>query len=252
MNNAILAPQLVALVPVLALSAAFVSGVTGMAGGMLMMGVLVLLLPVPEAMVLHGITQLASNGCRLGFHFRFVSWPSVRCHIAGAVIVVAVLSVVRFVPSKAVVLCVLGVLPFLAAIIPKNLNLDFAKPSHAFICGLSSSLSSMTVGVAGGTFDLFFLRGSLGRFAVMGTKSATQIFIQIAKISYFYLLSNSAHQDASLYCLVPAIVISTFTGIWLGKLVLSRMSECKFRSVGNCILFTTGGILIAKGLLLFT
>ena len=42
----------------------FLSGIFGMAGGMILMGLLLAMLPVATAMLLHGITQLASNGWR--------------------------------------------------------------------------------------------------------------------------------------------------------------------------------------------
>ena len=35
-----------------------------MAGGLVLIGVLLALLPLPEAMALHAITQMASNGWR--------------------------------------------------------------------------------------------------------------------------------------------------------------------------------------------
>jgi uncharacterized membrane protein YfcA len=43
---------------------AFLSGIFGMAGGMILMGVLLALLSVPEAMALHGLTQMVANGWR--------------------------------------------------------------------------------------------------------------------------------------------------------------------------------------------
>ena len=42
----------------------FLSGIFGMAGGMILIGVLLALLPLPQAMVLHAVTQMASNGWR--------------------------------------------------------------------------------------------------------------------------------------------------------------------------------------------
>ena len=49
------------------LSTAFISGIFGMAGGMILMGILLAMMPVAAAMVLHGVTQMASNGWR--------AWP---------------------------------------------------------------------------------------------------------------------------------------------------------------------------------
>ena len=53
---------LLTIVSVLATS--FLSGVFGMAGGMILMGVLVAFMPVSAAMVLHGAAQLTANGWR--------------------------------------------------------------------------------------------------------------------------------------------------------------------------------------------
>lgn len=45
-----------------ALVTAFLSGIIGMAGGLVLMGALALLLPVSAAFVTHGILQLVANG----------------------------------------------------------------------------------------------------------------------------------------------------------------------------------------------
>jgi len=46
------------------LSTSFVSGIFGMAGGMILMGILLAIMPLAAAMVLHGLTQMAANGWR--------------------------------------------------------------------------------------------------------------------------------------------------------------------------------------------
>ena len=47
-----------ACIAVAVLITSFISGILGMAGGMILMGVLLALLPLPTAMVLHGVTQM--------------------------------------------------------------------------------------------------------------------------------------------------------------------------------------------------
>src|SRR5258708_9588362 len=56
-------PVLAALA-VVAVVTSFISGIFGMAGGMLLIGFLLVLLPVPVAMVFHGGIQIAANGWR--------------------------------------------------------------------------------------------------------------------------------------------------------------------------------------------
>src|SRR5689334_5842020 len=49
---------------VLMIGTALLSGIFGMAGGLILIGVLLVVFPLPTAMVLHAITQMASNGWR--------------------------------------------------------------------------------------------------------------------------------------------------------------------------------------------
>ena len=59
-------PSLVvlSLLAVSALVTSFISGILGMAGGMILMGILLAMMPLPQAMMLHGLTQLSANGWR--------------------------------------------------------------------------------------------------------------------------------------------------------------------------------------------
>jgi hypothetical protein len=55
---------LAALITLVAFATSVISAVFGMAGGMILMGVYAIALPVQVAMILHGITQLFANGFR--------------------------------------------------------------------------------------------------------------------------------------------------------------------------------------------
>ena len=64
-----------ALIGVTIVVSSFISGVFGMAGGMVLLGVLLVYLDVATAMVLFSIIQLAANGWRALHWRRFVRWP---------------------------------------------------------------------------------------------------------------------------------------------------------------------------------
>ena len=63
----------------------FISGILGMAGGMILMGVLITALPVATAMLLHGITQLAANGWRAWMLRGSIDWRVFRGYAIGSV-----------------------------------------------------------------------------------------------------------------------------------------------------------------------
>src|SRR4051812_24784176 len=65
----------------------FISGILGMAGGMILMGLLLLMMPVPAAMMLHGITQMASNGWRAVLWREKIDWRIFRGTAYGALVV---------------------------------------------------------------------------------------------------------------------------------------------------------------------
>ena len=61
-------PLMIAMLGLLMVATSFLSGIFGMAGGLILIGVLLTLMPLPAAMVLHAITQMASNGWRAFKH----------------------------------------------------------------------------------------------------------------------------------------------------------------------------------------
>jgi uncharacterized protein len=105
---------------------AFLSGIFGMAGGLILIGILLMLLPLPEAMALHAITQMASNGWRGLLWWRHVRWHIVVVYLTGCALALGAWSLTQYIPSKPVALLMLGVTPFLVRLLPKNLkpNLD--------------------------------------------------------------------------------------------------------------------------------
>ena len=76
---------LAVILAIVAFATAVLSGVFGMAGGVILMGVYVVALPVRDAMVLHGVTQLAANGSRALFLVEHARWRVVGTYAVGAV-----------------------------------------------------------------------------------------------------------------------------------------------------------------------
>ena len=70
-------PLLIAALGLLMVATAFLSGLFGMAGGLILIGVLLTILPLPSAMVLHAITQMASNGWRAFLWRAHIRWRPV-------------------------------------------------------------------------------------------------------------------------------------------------------------------------------
>jgi uncharacterized membrane protein YfcA len=126
-----------------------ISGIFGMAGGLVLMLILGLMLPVQSAMVLHGVTQFFSNGWRAWLWRQWIDWKIVGFYAIGASPAIALPLALSYVPDKAVMLLLLGAVPYLALALPKSLALDASKPKHAIACGFSVAGLQLLAGVAG-------------------------------------------------------------------------------------------------------
>ena len=135
----------------------FISGILGMAGGMILMGVLLALLPLPKAMMLHGVAQMAANGWRAWLWRHDVNWRVFRGTAAGALIILVLFSFIQLSASKPVAYLLLGATPFISFFLPGDLKFNVDKRGHALLCGLSCSAVQLVAGVSGPLLDVFFI-----------------------------------------------------------------------------------------------
>jgi uncharacterized membrane protein YfcA len=240
------APVLAALAAT-ALVTSFISGILGMAGGMIFMGVLLALLPVPTAMILHGVTQLASNGWRAVLWRREIDWRIFRQNAYGALVALAVFAGVQLVVSKPVALLILGVTPFVGLALPEKLFLDVQRRGHAFACGVICTGLQLLAGVSGPILDVFFVRSKMGRRTVVATKASMQSLGHIVKIVYFGGLVGAAHRgtvDAWVGAMMIALAI---TGTSLSRHVLERLTDAAFRQWTRWAVMSMGILYLAMG-----
>lgn len=222
------------------------SGALGMGGGMLLMGGLVHLLPVPVAMTLHGLTQIASNGFRAGLLRDRIRLGVLLPYLAGALLALVLAKLVGRIPAPGTVLLVLGTLPFLAPLLPFRLRLSEEQPESSLGCGLTVGLLHLTAGVSGPVLDLFFLGSPLDRREVVATKAATQTLAHGTKLAYFALALEGGHP-----VLQPAFLLqvwlATLAGTLVGKRLLAGMSEETFRLAGTRMVRLAGIVYLLRG-----
>src|SRR6478752_3108155 len=115
-------PLMISALGLLMVATAFLSGLFGMAGGLILIGVLLTILPLPSAMVLHAITQMASNGWRAFLWRAHINWKPVCIYLIGCALALGAWSITRYVPDKPIALLMLGVTPFMARLTPPGLK----------------------------------------------------------------------------------------------------------------------------------
>ena len=140
------------------LSTSFISGVFGMAGGMILMNFLLSMIPLVPAMALHGITQIASNGAWLWR--QHVCWPVVARYAAGALVALAAMVLAPAMPGKPVALIFLGLSSLVGLGLPTRWAPDVMDNRQAVACGTLCNGLQLICGVCGPMLDLFFARRS--------------------------------------------------------------------------------------------
>lgn len=232
------------------LSTSFISGILGMAGGMILMGILLLMMPLSSAMMLHGVVQMASNAWRAWLWRQHIDWRILRGTALGAVVALAVFSVLQLSVSVPLVLIALGLTPFISYVLPANLQLNVDKPRHPFTCGVVCVALQLLSGVSGPLLDIYFLRSRLDRRAVIATKAAFQTIGHSFKILYFGVLL-SRNQGSTEWWVAAVMMALAVVGTTLSRGVLERMSDTDFRSWTRKVVTAAGVYYLASGVWAF-
>ncbi|MEQ8266430.1 MAG: TSUP family transporter [Parvibaculum sp.] len=242
---------LAATTAIVVLVTATLSGIFGMAGGMILMGFLTVAYSVGTAMMLHGVTQAVSNGYRAVINRKDIVWPIVATNMAGGAAALALFMLVSFVPDKATVFLVLGAIPFIAFSIPKSWGLDVTRPAVAIGGGFVVTALTLTAGVAGPILDIFFVQSPLTRHQIVATKAVTQTLQHLTKLLYFGVLAAHLLPDADIPWWVYVMVAPlAMLGTTFGKMLLDRMNDGQFKNWSRYILYVLGAVLIVRGLML--
>lgn len=210
---------------------AFISGIFGMAGGLILMGVLTAMLPVASAMILHGCIQLVSNGWRAWLLRGHIDWKVFARYLLGSVVAVILLFLVAWRPDKTMVYLMLGLIPLLVWIPKSMVDLDIQKPGQAEGAAVVVQSLNTLAGVSGPLLDLMFVRTGMTRQAIVGTKAVTQVLAHMVKIAFWsapLLAASGISAMPPVWLLALAIPLS-MTGTWLGGLVLERMDDINFK-----------------------
>ena len=233
------------LIVITALATSILSGLVGMAGGVVLMAVLINLLPVSSAMVLHGITQFSANGARALILRKHLMWSLLPGYLGGAMLAVAAFSALLFVPDGSVVLILIGLFPWLARLQPRFSVFNITRPASSVICGLSVTSAQLLAGAAGPLLDLFYLNSGLGRETIVANKALTQTIGHLLRIIYYGAIISVATPIPNWLFLVAAI--AAVAGTRLGTWLLSRWNDQRFQEVSSQIILVTGTICILQG-----
>lgn len=242
--------NILAFILVSVLVTACISGIFGMAGGLIFMGVIASFLGVAEAMVVHGAVQSISNSYRAYLLRDNIRWDVFGKIALGSLPAIIAMMLIAYIPSKGVLFCVLGLLPILLWLPKELVHLDVQKRGHAYFCGFLATGLNLVAGAAGPALDMFFVKTDMLRHEIVATKAITMFASHVMKILFFGIPLIKSVGFTTLpplwffIAFVPLAMLGTFTG----TRVLKRMSDVGFRKYTRWIVSFIGIIYVLRGL----
>ena len=242
-----MSPLLFAILALVTFSTSIISGIFGMAGGMILLAALMTVLPVVTAIAVQGVIQLVANGSRAIFSRQYIDWRILGTILLGLVAAATVLFIVRYTPDFVTVCIAVGLMPILVWIPKDWLALDASKPLHGFLCGFFGSGLNLAVGVAGPTIDIFFIRTQMDRRTVIATKAAAQVLSHGAKIIFYGVMASAVGVGDWTIALIAAPF--AIAGTHVGYRILQRLSDDNFRKWTRWVVTAIGLFYLVRGLL---
>jgi len=231
------------------LVSSFISGTFGMAGGMVLLGVLLIYFPVPTAMVLFSVIQFVANGARAALWWRFVRWPIFLWYAVGGAVAFALMRAIAYVPDKATVYMLLGAMPFCVEALPIGARPNIEWRGMPFVTGLLTTVLQFLAGVGGPFLDVFFQKSKLDRKTTLASKAVAQTFSHVLRGAYFGSFGSLQTFD-NPWPYAAAVVVAII-GTSVTPLIIERMTDHGFRQWTRAIILTVSGIYLVRGALLF-
>lgn len=238
----------------IAVCTSIVSGVMGLAGGMMLLAAMLHWLDPVLAIPVHGIVQLVSNASRAWFqraHVRWdavwrFAWPLVPAGAAG-------LWLLRAIPPDGGRLAIGGFV-LLATWAPGVLRLGGragagGDPRRALpVGGALVGFLSTTIGATGPLLAPFVLALGLAPPATVGTIAACQIFQHASKVALF----GASGFDFRAFAL-PALALcaAAIIGSAIGARLLDHLPERAFRGTVKLVLTALALQLVLEAALAF-
>ena len=238
-----------AIIGVTILVSSFISGTFGMAGGMVLLGVLLAYFPVPTAMVLFSIIQFVANGWRFLLWRRFVLWPIFIWYAVGGIVAFGLMRAIAYVPDKATVYILLGLMPFAVEALPAAARPNIEWRGMPFVTGLLTTVLQFLAGVGGPFLDVFFQKSMLDRKTTLASKAVAQTFSHVLRGAYFGSFGSLQTFD-NPWPFVAAVVVAII-GTSVTPMIIERMTDHGFRQWTRAIILTVSSIYLVRGAWLF-
>ncbi len=205
-----------------------------MAGGTFLLAAMIVLgVTNPILIPLHATIQLVSNCTRVIAHRHHIRWRpfcalalvATPCPIVG----LQIAGLLDFETIKQL----MGVLILYAAWRPKSDAIDLPEKAAFGIAGMLGGTLGVVVGAVGPLIAPFFLRSDMNKNNIIATKALCQAYLHTLKIIAFASIGVEIVNEGAVLVMMAS---ATIAGTYLGKFLLHRVDEGKFRLLYKIVL----------------
>jgi uncharacterized membrane protein YfcA len=233
-----LTPIDLSLLLAIAFVTSILSAVAGMAGGIVLLTVMLLYFEPLVAIPLHGAVQLVANSSRAAIQRAHIDWRLVWRYAAPLLPAGMLgLEVAQRVPAAALRITI-GIFVLVATwargLLLLGRHPESMSPTRRFwMLGAVLGFLNMNIGATGPLLAPFFLNLQLSRQGVVGTMAACQALGHLAKIAIFGLAGFWFRDYAVV---LVGMWVMVLLGTWIGSRLLDRLNERVFRGIFRAIL----------------
>lgn len=211
-----------------------ITGMLGMAGGVMFLGILASYIETSYVVPIYAVVMMISSGSRTALFYDHINWQIFLRYTLG-LLPGALLGIYIFqLLPKDLIKLGMGIFILITIFLPVSKRESSLDRVIFIPVGFIAGLIGIFFGASGPFTSSFYLRQGIIKEALIATKSATTLLEQSLKIFLFGLIGiNVLSYGPLLICLGLAV----FPGIYVGKLLLNKVSEQLFIRAFRIILF---------------
>jgi uncharacterized membrane protein YfcA len=221
-----------------------VSTVAGGGGGMLMIPVIAWVADPKAVAPAITLGTLLSSPIRVWLFWRYIDWRIVRWYLPGA-IAGAVLGGYVFAAIPPQWVKILAGVFLLSTVLQYRFGeakRSFPMRAWFFLpLGFVVAVISGMIGEAGPVLNPFYLNYGTAKEAMIGTKSVNSLFMQLTKLGSYAAFGA---MTAEMWIYGLAIGVAATLASWVGKRMLGRMEDRRFRQAVLGVMVITGALML--------
>lgn len=203
-----------------------ISGMTGMAGGIILLALMLSWVQVAFIIPLHGAIQAVSGLSRTFLFFSYLRWRII-IHYSLGVLPGALIGILIFklLPGD-VFKILMGVFILAVTWLPKLRPTKGGGSERYFvILGFFSGMLSTFLGASGSLIAPYFIRDDITKHELIATKSTCQGIVHVVKIPIFGFVGANVFVHWQQVLLLG---LASFIGILIGKRMLNLIPDKMF------------------------